>query len=200
MFIINIYLRLALIAFGFIGGGIMIATLGFWYGFPFVLMAIILLVGYFIMGTVQSAGQLFQMQDVEGAEKRLAMTIKPEWLYEPNQAAYYLFKGMFCVHRQEYEAGEKLLLKAASFPMLGNNEKASIYLQLANIHGNKQRWAIAMNYLKKAKEYKVTEPMIKEQIAQTDKALAQRGQMQASMRMGNGFRTGGGKRRQPRVR
>ena len=200
MFIINIYLRFALIGLGIIGGLILSLTLGFWYGFPFILAGIILLVGYFIMGTVQSASQFIQYQDFEGAQKRLNLTIAPKMLYEPNQAAYYLINGMLCVQRQEFEEGEKLMLKAATFKMLGDNEKSSIYLQLANIHGNKQRWTIALNYLKKAKEYKVTEPQLKEQIAQTDKALQQRGQMQAAMRMGNGFRTGGSKRKQPRVR
>ncbi len=197
MFTINIYLRFALIAFGIIGGGIMSATLGFWYGFPFILMGLILFVGYVIMGTIFSAQQMVMAQDFEGAEKRLGLTLKPEWLYEPNQAAFFLLKGMLAVQRQEHEVGEKLMLKAATYPALGDNEKASIYLQLASIHGNKQRWSVATNYMRKIKDYKVTEPQLKEQIAQTEKALAQRGQMRVGQAQ---MRIGGGKRRNPRVR
>jgi tetratricopeptide (TPR) repeat protein len=200
MFIINIYLRFALIAVGLIGGIILSATLGFWYGFPFILMAIVLLVGYFILGTVMSAGQMLQYQDFEGAEKRLGLTLAPKMLYEPNQAAYYLLKGMISLQGKDYEQGEELLLKAASYKMLGDNERGGIYVQLASIHGNKQRWNVAINWLKKAKECKVTDSTIKDQIQQIDKALQQRGQIQASQRMGQGMRGGGGKRRQPRVR
>lgn len=196
MFTINIYLRFALMAFGIIGGILMSATLGFWYGFLFILMGIILTAGYFLLGTVQSAATFVQMQDLEGAKKRLSMTIKPGWLYEPNQAIYYMLQGMIKMQEQNFEEGEKLLLKAASFKALGDNELAGIYMQLSGIHANKMRWNQAQAYYNKAKSYKVTEPMIKEQLQLIEKALNQKGQIKASM--GAGFRQFGGKRRMPK--
>ena len=198
MFIINIYLRFALIAFGILGGITMSATLGFWYGFLFILMGIVLLGGYILLGTVQSAATMIQMQDLVGAEQRLKLTWKPQWLYEPNQAIYYMLQGMIKMQGQNFEEGEKLLLKAASFKALGDNELAGIYMQLASIHANKMRWNQAQAYFNKAKTYKVTEPMIKEQLQMIEKALAQRGQVKASM--GAGFRQFGGKRRMPKAR
>lgn len=198
MFTINIYLRFALIAFGILGGLAMSFTLGFWYGFFFILMGIILLVGYILLGTVQSAAMMVQTQDLAGAEQRLKLTWKPEWLYEANQAVYFMLKGMIKMQEQNYEEGEKLLLKAASFKSLGDNEIAGIYMQLASIHANKMRWNQAQAYFNKAKSYKVTEPMIKEQLQMLEKALAQRGQIKANM--GAGFRNFGGKRRMPRAR
>ena len=69
MFTINIYLKFALIALGLIGGIIMSATMGFWYGFPFILIGLGLLISYFLLGTVASAGQLLQTQDFNAAEK-----------------------------------------------------------------------------------------------------------------------------------
>jgi tetratricopeptide (TPR) repeat protein len=198
MFTINIYLRFALMAFGIIGGLLMSITLGFWYGFLFILTGIILAAGYFLLGTVQSAATLVQMQDLEGARRRLAMTIKPGWLYEPNQAIYYMLQGMIKMQEQNFEEGEKLLLKAASFKALGDNELAGIYMQLSGIHANKLRWNQAQAYYNKAKSYKVTEPMIKEQLQMIEKALNQKGQIKASM--GAGFRQFGGKRRMPKSR
>lgn len=198
MFTINIYLRFALIAFGLIGGIAMSATLGFWYGFLFILMGIVLLVGYFLLGTVQSAATMVQMQDLEGATQRLKLTIKPEWLYEPNQAIFYMLQGMIKMQGQQFEEGEKFLLKAASFKALGDNELAGIYMQLASIHANKMRWNQAQAYFNKAKTYKVTEPMIKEQLQMIEKALGQRGQIKASM--GAGMRQFSGKRRMPKGR
>jgi tetratricopeptide (TPR) repeat protein len=199
MFTINIYLRFALIAFGIIGGVAMSALLGFWYGFLFIVMGIALLVGYFLLGTVQSAATLMQMQDFEGAEARLDLTKKPEWLYEPSQAIFYMLKGMIRMQGKDFETGEKMLLKAASFKALGDNELAGIYMQLASIYANKMNWNQAQAYYNKAKTYKVTEPMIKEQLQLLEKALAQRGQMKNSM-MGAGFRQFGGKRRMPKAR
>ena len=199
MFTINIYLRFALIAFGIIGGVAMSAILGFWYGFLFILMGIALLVGYFLLGTVQSAATLMQMQDFEGAGARLDLTKKPEWLYEPSQAIFYMLKGMIKMQGKDFETGEKLLLKAASFKSLGDNELAGIYMQLASIYANKMSWNQAQAYYNKAKTYKVTEPMIKEQLQLLERALAQRGQMKNSM-VGAGFRQFGGKRRMPKAR
>lgn len=57
MFTINIYLRFALIAAGFLLGIGLWATWGFWYGFPFVLVGIVMLAGYLMFGTVMSAFQ-----------------------------------------------------------------------------------------------------------------------------------------------
>jgi tetratricopeptide (TPR) repeat protein len=198
MLTINIYVRFALIALGIIGGVAMSTLLSFWYGFIFILMGLILLVGYFLLGTVQSAANMVQMQDLEGAEKRLGLIIKPDWLYEPNQAIYYMLKGMIKMQGQDFEEGEKLLLKAASFKALGENELAGIYIQLASIHANKMRWNQAQAYFNKVKSYRVTEPMLKDQIQMLEKALAQKGQMRPGMNAG--LRQFGSKRRMPRPR
>lgn len=198
MFTVNIYLRFALIAFGIFGGAALSAWLGFWYGFFFILMGLVLLVGYLLLGTVQSAANMVQYQDLDGAEKRLALTWKPQWLYEPSQAVFYMLKGMICMQRQNFEEGERLLLKAASFKSLGDNEQAGIYMQLSSIHANKMRWNQAQAYFNKAKTFKVTEPMIKEQLQMIERALSQRGQVKPYM--GGSTRQFGGKRRMPKGR
>lgn len=51
MFTINVYLRFALIVGGIIGGAALWAAYGFWYGFPFLLVGVLLLVGYLLLGT-----------------------------------------------------------------------------------------------------------------------------------------------------
>ncbi len=69
MFTINIYLRFALMALT-LGGGILLAFIfGFWYSFPLILVGIILLVGYILLGTVQSSAMMMQNTDLLGAEK-----------------------------------------------------------------------------------------------------------------------------------
>src|SRR5690625_1789441 len=90
MFTINIYLRLALIV-ATLGGAIILTSLyGFWYAFPFYLIGIILLVGYILFGTIQSAAQKMQLMDIAGTEKRLNLTLSPRLLYSANRAYYYM--------------------------------------------------------------------------------------------------------------
>ena len=76
MLTINIYLRFALIAVSIIGGVILAFAFGFWYAFPFFLAALTLIVGYVLLGTVQSAAQFMQATDLEATEKRLNLTLR----------------------------------------------------------------------------------------------------------------------------
>lgn len=206
MFIINIYLRFALIAVGIIGGTIMSATMGFWYGFPLILAGVLLLVGYFLLGTVASAGQLVQAQDFAGAEKRLNLTFFPRFLYVTNRAMYFIMKGSIATQQKNNNLAEDYFNKALALNLPSDNEKAMVYLQLSNINASKQRWTLAKKQLQILKKLKVTQPELKEQITLFDKAMAQSGQMKAQQRMMGGTRGGrtmqGGssKRRRPKMR
>jgi hypothetical protein len=206
MFVINIYLRFALIALGIIGGTIMSITLGFWYGFPFILAGVILLIGYFVLGTVGSAGQLVQAQDFAGAEKRLKLTYFPKLLYVTNRAMYYIMQGSIATQQKDNNKAEALFNKALALNLPSDNEKAMVYLQLANINASKQKWALAKKQMQTLKKLKVTQKELKDQIALFDKAMSQSGQMKAQQRMVGGTRGGrinqGGsrKRRRPKMR
>lgn len=203
MFVINPYLRFALIAANMLGGIALWAYFGFWYGFPFVLIGLILLVGYIFLGTVGPAAKALQTQDFARAEKLLNLTIKPNWLYSANRAFYYMLRGSLALQKQDLEAGEAYLKQAEEIDIPTPNERAMLYMQLAQINASRQRWNPAQRYLKMAKEIKVTEPMIKEQLAQLELALNNRGQMKAAQRMGrsgHGMMQRGGKRRRPKMR
>ena len=103
MFTINIYLRFALIGVFLVGGMILAFAFGFWYAFPFLLAGIILLAGYIAFGTIQSAGQMLQMQQFDEAEERLNLTIKPDWLYKTNRAFFYILKGSLAMNRKDQD-------------------------------------------------------------------------------------------------
>lgn len=203
MFKLNIYLRFALIALTLVGGIILTFAYGFWYAFPFLLVGIILVVGYVLLGTVQSAAEIMQGGDLEAAEQRLNLTFKPEWLYKTNRAYYYMVKGNLAMQRKDTEEGEKWLKKAQGVDIPTDNEKAMIELQLANVAASRNKWKQAEIHMRNLKDLKVTEPMLKEQVEQFTKAFAQRGQMKAQQRMQmsqrGGFRPGG-KRRRPKMR
>ena len=202
MFTINIYLKFALIALGIIGGTVLSVIFGFWYGFPFILIGIILLVSYILLGTIQSAGDLVQKQDFAGAKKRLGLTFFPNLLYTTNRAYYQMLNGSIAQMQGDHKAAEAYFKKAGEIDVPTDNEKAMLELQFANNAARKQNWTAVKAHMKTIKDLNVTMPEIKAQIAQFDAALKQAGGGKAAIRQGGmkgGYRPGG-KRRRPRAR
>jgi len=206
MFTIPIYVKFALIAVGFIGGAILTATFGFWYAFPLWLVGIVMLVSYIILGTVQSTAQLVQEGDFQAAEARLSLTKFPNLLYVTNRAFYYIMKGTISSQTGNQKDAEDYFNTALSLKLPSDNEKAMIYLQLANIKASKNNWTAATNHFKQAKKLNITQSDIKGQLEYFEKALKNnRGQMKAARSMGKQgmkmMRQGGsGKRRRPKMR
>ncbi|WP_282776705.1 tetratricopeptide repeat protein [Phaeodactylibacter xiamenensis] len=198
MLTINIYLKFALIAVGLIGGIALWATMGVWYGIWFVILGLVMLATYIFLGTVQSAAEMLQQSDFEGANERLNLTLKPEWLYATNRAYFYMIKGSTALAQKNVEEGEKWLKKAEEVEVPTDNERAMLQLQLANIAASKGRWKQAERHYRVAKGCKITEPNIKEQFNMFEKQFKNRGAAKQSGQMG-GFRPGG-KRRRPKMR
>ncbi len=203
MFIINPYVRFALIAVGIIGGIALWAAFGFWYGFFFLLTGIILLIGYIILGPIAPAGKALQTGDFDKADRLLDLTINPKWLYVSNRAYYYLLKGSIALSRKDLSRGEELLKIAESIDLPSDNERGMIQIQLGHIAASKERWNQAQNHLRKAQGLKITQQEFKDQLKQLEMAIAQRGQVKAAMRMGRQgmqMMQPGGKRRRPKLR
>ena len=203
MLVINPYLRFALIALGLVGGIALWVTLGIWYGIWFVIVGLVLLVGYLILGTVSPAAKALQDTDFDKAERFLKLTLTPRLLYATNRAYYYMLKGSIALSRKDTEEGEMWLKKAEAVKIPTDNEGAMLQIQLANIAASKGRWKQAQIYYRKAKELKVTDTNIKEQLKQFEKVLSNRGQQKAAARMGkqgNAMMGRGGKRRRPKMR
>ena len=202
MFTINIYVKLALIAVTLLGGIGLVAAYGFWYGFPFLLVGIGLLVSYVLLGTVQSAAMMIQESKFDEAEKRLDLILQPEWLYSANHAYYNMMKGTLAASRKDSAGAESYFAKAQAIGVPSDNESAMLELQLANIAATKNKWQQAKKHYKNLKGLKVTEPQLKEQIIQFEKALKQRGAIKAAGRAGmNPMQMNpGGKRRRPKMR
>ena len=203
MFIIPPYIRFALIAAGLVGGIALWIAFGFWYGFPFLLAGIILLLGYIFLGTVGPAAKAVQLQDFDRGEKLLNLTLKPEWLYSANRAFYYMMRGTIALSRKDLNAAEGWLKKADTIDVPTANEKAMLKLQLAQIEANRRNFPAAKKYLKAARETNVKLPQIVEQMDMLDTALKQSGQVKAAQRMGkegHQMMSRGGKRRRPKGR
>jgi len=162
------------------------------------------LVSYVMLGTIQSAAELVQLQQFEKAEKRLNLTLSPKLLYVTNRAFFYILSGSFAMNRKDQKVAEELFNKALTLKLPSDNEKGMILLQLANINASKNKWNTAKKYYRDAKKMKITETQLKEQYKQFEQVLASQGNMKhaASMgRAGHKFMQGqGGKRRRPKMR
>lgn len=198
MMTINIRLKLAIILIGILGGIAMMFTLGFWYGFPFLLIGLGFLVSYILLGTVQSAAELMeQMQFVE-ADERLRWTLWPNLLFVTNRAFFYIMKGTIAANLNQHDEAEAYYEKAKSLKLPSDNERGLIYLQLANIKANQGKWTQAKSYFHQLKKLNITESNLKEQMKQMEKALNQSGNL-VHMRSGQAMQPGG-KRRRPKMR
>jgi tetratricopeptide (TPR) repeat protein len=203
MFTINIYVKFALIAL-FLGGGIILSLIyGFGYSWILIIIGLIFLLSYVLLGTIQSASEMLQKMDFDGAEKRLDLTLKPGWLYVTNRAFYYILKGSLAANRKDNNDAEAYFQKALTLKLPTDNEKAMILLQMAGIQANKNNWTGAKNYFYQCKNLKVTEPTLKDQLKQFEVAINNRGQAKLAQSMGmKAGQSGmmGGKRRRPKMR
>ena len=201
MFKINIYLRFALIVGLFVLGIVLNVAYGFWYALLFYLASIVLLIGYFLLGTIQSASELMQAQRIEEAEARLNLTKFPNLLYPANKAYYYMLQANLAFNRKDTKKAEELLKLASTIEMPSGNETAVVELQLANIAAQRGSWPEVNQRIQKIRKLSVSESMIIEQVDQLEKAYRNRGQVQLAQRMGmSGGQRPGGKRRRPRMR
>ena len=196
---LDIYVRFALIAASIVLGIALAVWQGFWYGFPFFLVAVVLLIGYVLLGTIRSASELLQEQRVDEAEARLAMTKYPQYLFPANRAYYYMLKANIALTRKDAKLAEKHLRRASQFDMPSENEKAVIEVQLANLAAQKGAWQEVNKRIQSIRKLKVTEPMVMEQVTMLDKAYRNRGNLKTAQRMGMS-RGQGSKRRRPRAR
>lgn len=199
---INIYWLIGLTAATLLGGLILALTISFLYGLPFLIIGIILLVVYVLFGSVNAAAKHIQEGDFAGAEKKLALTWKPEWLYVTQRAFFHIMKGSIAMDAKNTELAESHFDTALAMDLPSDNEKGMVLLQLANINATKGKWPAAKNYYRDIKKLKVTESQIKEQIDQFGKALSNSGQMKAARSMGNQgmMAAGKSKRRRPKMR
>lgn len=179
MFSINIYLRFALIGLFLIGGILLTIFVGLFYSWPLLLAGIILLVGYFLFGTIQSAAVLMQSGDMDAAEERLKLTWKPEWLFGPNKAMYYMIKGTMALNRRDIKEGEEWFKKAEGIKMPSDNETAMVQVQLAALNASRRKWNQANIHVKNAKKLNITNAEIKGQLMQVEAMVKTKGQSHA---------------------
>jgi len=198
---LNIYLKFALIVLCLIGGGILAYLYGFWYAFPILLVGVLLLVSYFLLGTVQSAAEFVERQDFEGARRRLRLTLFPRLLYKTNRAFYYIVHGTIALGEGQRDAAEAYFKRAEGIKLSTDDERAMVYMQLATLYASKNQWNKGLKYYRELKKLRITQKIIRDQVAQLDRVFQQSGLLKNPvLRHQLKQIRPGGKKRRPRLR
>jgi tetratricopeptide (TPR) repeat protein len=85
---------------------------GFWPSFILYLLALIAIVGHFIMGPMRLIQGYMEDGDMEGAKKVIASIWFPGLLIKPVRSIYYTIKGNLAMVEQDYAGAEKNLKKS----------------------------------------------------------------------------------------
>lgn len=170
--IIPIKLRFLLIAVLLIGG-IIVSFMphGLAWSWLLLIPGIVLLVGYFMFGTLASASKAVQMNDLDKAEAQLKWTWKPNWMLKMNRGVYHFLLGSISMNRGDRAEAETHMQNALDAGMPTGDYTAQIYLFLAQMAATKNKMQLAKNHLKEAKACDVNEPQVKDAIKQLEKQM-----------------------------
>jgi tetratricopeptide (TPR) repeat protein len=85
---------------------------GFWPSFILYLIAVILIVGHFIMGPMRLIQTHMEAGDMEGAKKVVNSIWFPALLIKPVRSVYYTIKGNLAMVDQDYDGAEIMMKKS----------------------------------------------------------------------------------------
>lgn len=186
MFIIFFYIWIVLIVLGIVGGIVLWVSFGFWYGFFFVFIGVILLFGFIFLGMVGLVLQVLQDLDFDKVEKIFNLMFNFKWLYFMNKVYYYMLKGFIVIVCKDVLEGECYLKMVEEVEVLIDNEKVMLQIQLVQIVLSKGWVKEVKIYFKKVKGLKILEGLLKDQFCQLELVMNQSGQMKVVMCQGCG--------------
>lgn len=117
---------------------------------------VLLIVSYFRDGTVVLAARSFQNKDYEKTERLLKEIADPGKLRKSRRGYYEFIYGNIELQRMNYEKAEMHFQVASRFPLRNENDKALVFVHLANLNLRKKLMDRAEAYLAKARELKIS--------------------------------------------
>ena len=125
----------------------------FWPSFILYLLAVISIVGHFVLGPLRLIQEYMEAGDMEGAEKILNSVQFPGLLYKPIRSVYYTLKGNIAMTKQDFDAAEKLMKKGIDLgsgsSIMQGAEGASL-LQMGMLSLQKSNFKQAESYIRQA--------------------------------------------------
>jgi tetratricopeptide (TPR) repeat protein len=87
---------------------------GFWPAFVLYLLALILILGHFLLGPMRLIQDAMEAGDIDGARKIVDGILFPGLLIKPIRSVYYTLKGNLAMASNDMEAAEKHMKKSLS--------------------------------------------------------------------------------------
>jgi len=137
---------------------VILIALGFLLGFkvtwwiawiPF-LVAILMVVAYFLVGPMTLIQGYMESGDMEGAQKLLERVKYPNLLYKPIRSSYYMLQSNFSTMGDNLDLAEEQLRKGLATGMPEKEYEGTAYLQLGAIAQKKGNTKEAYENLRKA--------------------------------------------------
>ena len=124
----------------------------FWPSFILYLIAVILLVGHFILGPMRLIQGYMEDGDMEGAKKVVNSIWFPGLLIKPVRSVYYTIKGNLDMVDQNYDSAEKNMKKSLALGggSLTKQAEGPNKLQLGMLSMQKGDIKQAENYIRQA--------------------------------------------------
>jgi tetratricopeptide (TPR) repeat protein len=137
---------------------IALIILGFWVGFKVtwwiawipLLLAILMIVAYFLIGPMTLIQNYMESGDMEGAQKLLSQVKFPNLLYKPIRSSFYMLQSNFSTMGDNLDLAEEQLKKGLATGMPEKEYEGTAYLQLGAIAMRKGNSKEALENLRKA--------------------------------------------------
>jgi tetratricopeptide (TPR) repeat protein len=139
-------IAVALIALGFLFG----FKVTWWIAWIPFLVAILMVVAYFLVGPMTLIQGYMDSGDMEGAKKLLGMVKYPQFLYKPIRSSFYMLQANFSTMGEDLDLAESQLRKGLESGMNEKEYEGTAYLQLGAIAQKKGNTKEANEHLRKA--------------------------------------------------
>jgi tetratricopeptide (TPR) repeat protein len=131
-------------------GGVINYFSGFWPGFPFYLIGLVLILGHFFFGPLRIIQEYLEAGDMDGAEKVLATIKFPGLLYKPIRSVFYTLKGNVAMMKQDFDGAEIMMKKGLDLGMPMKEAEGASMLQMGMLNMQKNDLRQAESYIRGA--------------------------------------------------
>lgn len=123
---------------------------GWWIAWIPFLVAILMIVAYFLIGPMTLIQGYIESGDMEGVERLMKKVKYPNLLYKPIRSTYYMLQANISTMGDDLDKAEAQLRKSLETGMPEKEYEGSAYLQLAAIAQKKGNTKEAYEHLRQA--------------------------------------------------
>ncbi len=146
---ILVFYRLPIAALLIISG-FLLGHVTWWVAWIPMLVAIFMVIAYFLIGPMTLIQGYMEAGDMEGAQKLINMVKFPHLLYKPIRSSYYMLQANFSTIGDDLDKAESQLRKGLETGMAEKEFEGTAYLQLGAIAQKKGNTKEAYEHLRKA--------------------------------------------------